>query len=125
MDWFVVDDITGIVRIAPSNLLEWDQESTSLTLSVLAVDQGQPHPATATATLNIQIDDVNDRPPRFTKEMFIHHVAEVTPVGTQVLVLAANDPDTNPQLRFRLVEPFQTRNKGGYLRNETESQYFS
>ena len=38
MDWFVVDDITGIVRIAPSNLLEWDQESTSLTLSVLAVD---------------------------------------------------------------------------------------
>ena len=105
MDWFVVDDITGIVRIAPSNLLEWDQESTSLTLSVLAVDQGQPHPATATATLNIQIDDVDDRSPRFTKEMFIHHVAEVTPPETIILTLQAHDPLTGLLIsHFELVK---------------------
>ena len=42
-----------------------------------------------------------------------------------MLVLAANDPDINSQLRFRILEPFQIRNKGGYIRNETESQYFT
>ena len=34
--------------------------------------------------LNRQVEDVNDKPPQFTKQLFVHHVAEVTPVGTQV-----------------------------------------
>ena len=32
----------------------------------------------------IQVEDINDKPPSFSKQLFIHHVAEVTPVGTQV-----------------------------------------
>ena len=125
VDWFNIDDLTGIVRVARGTTLEWDQDIDGFSLSVLAIDQGRPHPQTGTAMLNVIVDDVNDKPPRFSKHLFVHHVAEVTPVGTQVLVLAANDADTNPQLQFQLMEPFQTRNKGGYLRNETVSQYFT
>jgi len=95
------------------------------------------------------VEDINHKSPNFDKQLFIHHVAEVTPVGTrviyahsreinlwcwiliiqilnrQVLALGASDPDTSSQLRFRLTEPFQIRNKEGYLRDEVESEYFS
>ncbi|KAI9558883.1 hypothetical protein GHT06_015672 [Daphnia sinensis] len=125
VDWFTVDEVSGIVRVARGGALQWDQESPLLTLAVAAVDQGQPIAQTATATLTIQVEDINDKPPSFDKQLFIHHVAEVTAVGTRVLALGASDPDTSSQLRFRLTEPFQIRNKGGYLRNEIGSEYFS
>lgn len=35
----------------------------------------------------IQLTDVNNKSPRFTKPTFVHHVDEVTPVGSQVMRL--------------------------------------
>lgn len=125
VDLFAIDDVTGIIRIARGADLEWDAEAPLHALQVLAIDQGLPHAQTATAQLTVHIDDVNDKAPRFERSLFVHHVAEVTAVGRQVLVLAATDPDTTPQLRFRLIPPFQTRNKGGYLHSEDHSQYFA
>ena len=110
VDWFNVDDVTGTVRVARGGKLEWDQETPFLSLLVAAVDQGQPLAQSATATLTIQVkteitnylrflwlihtcfvfhhiikvEDVNDKPPMFSKQLFVHHVAEVTPVGAQV-----------------------------------------
>jgi hypothetical protein len=31
------------------------------------------------------VEDINDKSPNFDKQLFIHHVAEVTPVGTRVI----------------------------------------
>lgn len=56
VDWFTVDEVSGIVRIARGGALQWDQESPLLTLAVAAVDQGQPIAQTATATITIQVD---------------------------------------------------------------------
>ena len=48
---------------------------------------------------------IDDRPPRFTKEMFIHHVAEVTPPETIILTLQAHDPLTGLLIsHFELVK---------------------
>lgn len=56
VDWFTVDEISGIVRIARGGTLQWDQETPQLSLAVAAVDQGQPLPQSATATITIQVD---------------------------------------------------------------------
>ena len=48
VDWFNVDELSGIVRVAKGGRLEWD-------LKVAAIDQGSPLPHTSTATINIQV----------------------------------------------------------------------
>ena len=55
VDWFTIDEITGVVRIAPGATLQWDQENPVLSLVVAAVDQGQPLPQTATASVTIHV----------------------------------------------------------------------
>ena len=55
VDWFTVDEVSGIVRVARGGTLQWDQESPLLTLAVAAVDQGQPLAQSGTATITIQV----------------------------------------------------------------------
>lgn len=55
VDWFNVDEVSGIVRVTKGGRLEWDQDSSALDLMVAAIDQGSPLPQTSTATINIQV----------------------------------------------------------------------
>jgi hypothetical protein len=55
VDWFTIDEVSGIVRVARGGALQWDQEAPLLTLAVAAVDQGQPLAQSATATITIQV----------------------------------------------------------------------
>lgn len=55
VDWFTVDEVSGIVRVARGGSLQWDLESPLLTLAVAAIDQGQPIAQSATATITIQV----------------------------------------------------------------------
>lgn len=55
MDWFNIDEVTGIIRVARGGDLEWEQDSALHTLSVVAVDQGKPSPQTTTTTLTVQV----------------------------------------------------------------------
>jgi len=56
VDWFTIDEVSGIVRVARGGALQWDQEAPLLTLSIAAVDQGQPLAQSATATITIQVN---------------------------------------------------------------------
>ncbi len=56
VDWFTIDEVSGIVRIARGGSLQWDQESPLLSLIVAAVDQGQPLAQSGTATITIQVN---------------------------------------------------------------------
>ena len=109
VDWFNMDEVTGIIRVARGGDLEWEQDSALHTLSVVAVDQGDPWPQTSTTTLTVQVEDVNDKPPRFTKQLFVHHVAEVTPVGTQVpSILPSFHPSILPSFHPSILIAFIT-----------------
>jgi len=55
VDWFNMDEVTGIIRVARGGDLEWEQDSALHTLSVVAVDQGKPWPQTTTTTLTVQV----------------------------------------------------------------------
>jgi len=50
---------------------------------IMAVDAGSPA-RTGSAFVIINVDDVNDEPPSFTKRSFIFSIAENEPAGTQV-----------------------------------------
>lgn len=56
VDWFVIDEATGVIKIAPGAELQLDNDpETSHTLTVLAMDRGTPRPQTATATLSVKV----------------------------------------------------------------------
>ncbi|XP_068152287.1 cadherin-87A [Drosophila tropicalis] len=74
--YFTIDTYTGNVMVANASILDREQLK-ELTLSVVAQDKA---PATvqksATATIHINILDVNDNPPVFTRPVYNSTVAE-------------------------------------------------
>lgn len=54
---------------------------------VLAIDSGTPIRETAQATVNINIADINNKPPRFPLEdNYVRHISERIPVGNCVQI---------------------------------------
>lgn len=47
-----------------------------LFFQVQAVDSGTPVKQTATATVSIFIEDVNNKPPKFTQESYVQYIPE-------------------------------------------------
>ncbi len=45
-------------------------------MQVQAVDSGTPVQQTATATVSIFVEDVNNKPPKFTQESYVQYIPE-------------------------------------------------
>ncbi|KAG8507314.1 Protocadherin-23 [Galemys pyrenaicus] len=65
-------------------------------LVILASDPGCP-PLTSTAMVSVEVLDVNDSPPRFSRPTYHAHVKESTPPGSHVTVVSASDCDEGAQ----------------------------
>ena len=61
-------------------------------LVLAAVDGGTPQ-LSATVTITINLSDVNDNPPRFTKAPYTASISESAFVGASVVTVTAIDPD--------------------------------
>ena len=57
-----------------------------------ADDSGSP-PLSAKKTVTLYIDDVNDNPPQFAKQLYEAEVQEMLEAGNSVLLVTATDPD--------------------------------
>ncbi|XP_050926881.1 protocadherin beta-2 [Lates calcarifer] len=86
---FAIDPVSGMVSLAGALDRETKAEYNML---VLAEDQGRPV-RSATATLVVQVSDVNDNVPKFSKAEYQAEVLETESVGTNLLTLSAVDPD--------------------------------
>ena len=72
---------------------ELDRETRDeYVLRVLAVDGGTPQ-YSATATLTIQVEDLNDEVPVFTRNEYVFYIKENQPAGSLVGAFNATDPD--------------------------------
>ncbi len=73
-------------------------------LTLTAVDGGKP-PRSGTMNLVVNIEDVNDNIPVFSKPLFKARVAENVPLGTSVIQVHAGDPDEglNGDIAYSLV----------------------
>ncbi|MEQ2162972.1 hypothetical protein GOODEAATRI_025403, partial [Goodea atripinnis] len=86
---FFIDPVFGMVSLAAG----LDRETTAeYELLVMAEDQGRPA-RSATATLLLQVTDINDNIPMFSKAEYQLEVLETESVGTSLLTLSAEDPD--------------------------------
>ncbi|KAG8229142.1 hypothetical protein J437_LFUL009211 [Ladona fulva] len=84
---------------------------------VTATDSGSPARETGTATLVINVEDVNDRPPKFrpvsVAESYVRHLSERVPPGTAIMKLHAEDPDSDSLVKYSLVKPAYATDHAG------------
>uniref|UniRef100_A0A452U765 FAT atypical cadherin 1 n=1 Tax=Ursus maritimus TaxID=29073 RepID=A0A452U765_URSMA len=99
---FTIDPTRGEVKV--TKLL--DRETISgYTLTVQASDNGSP-PRVNTTTVNIDVSDVNDNAPVFSKGNYSVIIQENKPVGFSVLQLVVSDKDSShngPPFFFTVV----------------------
>ncbi|XP_061090070.1 protocadherin alpha-8-like [Conger conger] len=82
-----------------------DREKQSvIRLTLTAVDGGKP-PRSGTLQIVVNIIDVNDNAPAFSKSLYKVLVSENVPYGTHIITLNATDPDegVNGQLMYALI----------------------
>ncbi|KAG9509053.1 Protein dachsous, partial [Fragariocoptes setiger] len=91
-------------EIANGHLL--DRENQSLyQLTIEAIDGGQP-PLSGQLMVDIQIHDLNDNKPIFTRDEYEAEVKENAPLGTIILRVQAHDADTdqNGQITYHILK---------------------
>lgn len=70
-------------------------------LTVVAVDNGVPQKS-ATATVFVNINDINNIPPRFAQSIYYARVSEKAPAFTSLLNLTADDPDETSIMHYNI-----------------------
>ncbi|MEJ1285075.1 hypothetical protein NN561_016065 [Cricetulus griseus] len=99
---FTIDPIRGEVKVTKP----LDRETISgYTLTVQAADNGNP-PRVNTTTVNIDVSDVNDNAPLFSRDNYSVIIQENKPVGFSVLKLVVTDKDSShngPPFFFTIV----------------------
>uniref|UniRef100_A0A8C3V4R9 FAT atypical cadherin 1 n=1 Tax=Catharus ustulatus TaxID=91951 RepID=A0A8C3V4R9_CATUS len=88
---FTIDPTRGEIKVA--KLLDREKIS-GYTLTVQASDNGSP-PKLNTTTVNIDVSDVNDNPPVFSKGNYSVIIQENKPIGFSVLQLVVTDRDSS------------------------------
>ncbi|XP_059378028.1 protocadherin alpha-2-like isoform X2 [Carassius carassius] len=80
------------------------EKQPEIQLTVTAVDGGKP-PRSGTINLIVNIEDVNDNIPVFSKPLLKARVVENAPLGTSVIQVHASDPDEglNGEIAYSLV----------------------
>ncbi|GIY03177.1 cadherin-23 [Caerostris extrusa] len=86
-------------------------------MTVHAVDAGNPVQQTATATVFITVEDVNNKPPKFSEDSYVEYISESSTIGAEVLTVIATDPDEDAKIRYSIVEPIIARDKNWFSCN--------
>ncbi|XP_069049414.1 protocadherin Fat 1 isoform X3 [Lepisosteus oculatus] len=96
--YFAIDSSTGAIRLVTT--LDYEQNSI-FHFTVQVHDMGAPYLfAETAANVTIQVVDVNDCSPLFSKEMYETSVLLPTYKGVKVIALNATDPDSGPNSKM-------------------------
>ncbi|CAI5653205.1 unnamed protein product [Oreochromis niloticus] len=98
---FHIDFKTGVLTV--TNPLDYESQTMHV-LTVRATDSVTG--AFSEASIEIEVEDVNDNAPVFSKLMHNVNIAEGLPVDTSVIELSASDKDSgrNKDLTFQMVK---------------------
>ncbi|XP_069510244.1 protocadherin gamma-C5-like isoform X7 [Ambystoma mexicanum] len=88
---FQIESFENHYSLVTSDILDREQHS-QFSLELTVTDMGTPTLHTQT-TFSINISDVNDNPPRFSKLAYTAHIAENNDPGACICTLSASDPD--------------------------------
>ncbi|XP_071953449.1 cadherin-23-like [Antedon mediterranea] len=109
-DRFEINSTTG--EISVEQQLDYEEKQNYL-LTVTAVDGGIP-PKSAFKNVTVNVMDVNDNPPQFTRQLYEAHINEneMYSVGKEVTIVRANDPDvSNNYVRYYFLQTFSNGTK--------------
>lgn len=102
-DNFLLDEVSGEIRVSPEARLDLDVGSPLYDVLVVAVDGGPgPVRETATATVRVTITDINNKPPKFPLQNTTGYVSERAALGYVIMRVSATDPDAGALLRYSL-----------------------
>uniref|UniRef100_A0AAY4EI58 Cadherin-22 n=1 Tax=Denticeps clupeoides TaxID=299321 RepID=A0AAY4EI58_9TELE len=87
---FIIDEITGDIH-ATQRLDR--EEKAFYTLRAQARDRVTDAPLEPESEFVIKVQDINDSEPKFLEGPYIGSVAELSPIGTSVMKVAASDAD--------------------------------
>ncbi|XP_045678077.1 protocadherin gamma-A10 isoform X9 [Phyllostomus hastatus] len=96
--------IDSYYRLVTHRALDREQVS-SYDITVTATDGGSP-PLSTETHLTLQVADINDNPPTFSRMSYFTYVPENNPRGASILSVTALDPDSkeNAQVIYSLAE---------------------
>ena len=80
-DNFVIDSSSGIITVSPDARLDLETGGDKYEVIVYAVDSGTPVRETATTTVTVNVLDVNNKPPVFSKSSYLIYVSERAAIG--------------------------------------------
>ncbi|XP_053317380.1 protocadherin Fat 4 [Spea bombifrons] len=106
---FELNTVTGVI----TSTHQFDREAlmrqrgaAAFTLKVVSTDLGLPKPLKDQATVQIYIKDINDNPPKFSKDMYQASISELAANMTQVLRVSSSDVDegSNGLISYSVVK---------------------
>lgn len=105
---FTIDSTTGNVFL--TSMLDYEKRRY-YNLTIVASDQGSPFSKSSSITVLIDVQDVNDNAPRFSKTVYNAEVIENAAVNTNFFQVNATDSDTgnNGRITFSLLNPLNMK----------------
>ncbi|KAG7260767.1 hypothetical protein CRUP_031885 [Coryphaenoides rupestris] len=97
-DLFTVTADGGIFTSAPL-----DREQVSLYELIVEASDGAVDPRRTAHTLTVQVEDIDDNSPEFSRQVYVVNVPENSPVGTVVLQLSARDADLVSNVTYHIT----------------------
>ncbi|XP_019730264.1 protocadherin alpha-8-like [Hippocampus comes] len=125
-EYFVLDVQNNGDSVSAELLLQkaLDREKQAVVdLTLIAVDGGRP-PKSGTTQIKINVLDVNDNSPSFSKSLYKVQVVENADIGTALLRLSATDLDdgVNGQLTYSFAETGRFNPDDSFALNENTGE---
>lgn len=101
----ITGEITSTLRLDRESLMR-QRGAAVFSFIVVSSDQGTPKPLKDQAKVQVYVQDINDNPPKFTKDTYQASISESAQNMTQVLRVSASDVDENKNglVRYDILE---------------------
>ena len=111
---FEIEPMTGEITLIKPPVGMEDTENGQYDLVVRVTGLGKtPLHSDSKDGEKYQMEDINNKPLVFHKELYTAYVLEKESQGYQVLTITANDRDRNVDLEYDITEPIIARDKSG------------
>ncbi|XP_073505314.1 protocadherin gamma-B1-like [Phyllobates terribilis] len=95
---FILLSLNNYYKIALKTGID-REKSSFYNITIIATDRGSPS-LSSTRVLTLDISDINDNPPMFSKSIYVSYVAENNLPGASIFSIQASDPDTGDNAKI-------------------------
>ncbi|XP_030594964.1 protocadherin Fat 4 [Archocentrus centrarchus] len=101
----ITGELTSTLQLDRESLMR-QRGAAVFSFVVVSSDQGLPKPLRDQAKVQVYIQDINDNPPKFTKDIYQASISESAQNMTQLLRVSASDVDENKNglVRYHIAE---------------------